>query len=181
MPWQQLLINVVPSSVLNGISPYEALYKKKFDASHLRIFGSLCFATNLQENDKLNPHSIPSIMLGYAAAQKGYWLLNIQNRAIFVSRDVIFKEHIFPSKWNELLSSTTILSMLMIGDMMRMKLSLIMMFNNIILSMLWSTIIGEWWSTSCWSHWTTYWSWTCAVISHVTCGSKMINQSFVCS
>lgn len=72
------------------------LYKKKFDANHLRTFVSLCFATDLRYKDKLKSRSIPSIMLGYATIQKEYQLLNIQNRAIFVSRDVIFKEHIFP-------------------------------------------------------------------------------------
>jgi len=37
-------------------------------------------------------------ILGYLATQKGYKLLNLMTNKTFVSRDVIFYEHIFPFK-----------------------------------------------------------------------------------
>lgn len=37
-------------------------------------------------------------MMGYSLVQKGYILLNIQSRTIFVRRYVEFKEHVFPFK-----------------------------------------------------------------------------------
>ncbi|KMT14953.1 hypothetical protein BVRB_3g064610 [Beta vulgaris subsp. vulgaris] len=35
-------------------------------------------------------------MVGYASEQKGYRVFDLQRRKVFVSRDVIFKEEIFP-------------------------------------------------------------------------------------
>lgn len=64
--------------------------------SHMRIIGSLCFATNLVSRDKFGPRAIKSVLLGYAPTQKGYKLYDLANRIIFVSRDVIFNEKIFP-------------------------------------------------------------------------------------
>lgn len=92
------LINVFPSTVLHCCSPYEALYKRKFDAGPLRVFGWLCFATNLCITDKFCSRSIPVVMLGYAPRQKGYILLNIQSQSILIGRDIIFREHIYPFK-----------------------------------------------------------------------------------
>ncbi|GJV84095.1 ribonuclease H-like domain-containing protein [Tanacetum coccineum] len=47
------LLNVVrlPSSVLNEKSPYEMIYKKCPTLFHLRVFGCLCFATVVNNND----------------------------------------------------------------------------------------------------------------------------------
>ncbi|GKB48669.1 ribonuclease H-like domain-containing protein [Tanacetum coccineum] len=53
------LINMLPSSVLNGKSPYEMIYKKPPSISHLRVFGCLCFATIFNNNDKFG--SRPSL------------------------------------------------------------------------------------------------------------------------
>lgn len=92
------LINIMPLKVLNGKSPFEMLHKKKFNPSHLRIIGSLCFATVTDphnKDDTFGPRSIPAVMLGYLPSQKGYLLLNIAFKRIFDNRDVIFKEHIF--------------------------------------------------------------------------------------
>ncbi|XP_070020501.1 uncharacterized protein [Nicotiana sylvestris] len=64
------VINRLPTELLNGKTPYELLHKKSPSLSHLRVFGCLCYATNLVKEDKFSPK------------QK--------------HRDVIFKENIFP-------------------------------------------------------------------------------------
>lgn len=35
-------------------------------------------------------------MMGYGVHQKGYRLLNLENKKFFVCRDVHFNEHVFP-------------------------------------------------------------------------------------
>ncbi|KAL0303104.1 UNVERIFIED_CONTAM: Retrovirus-related Pol polyprotein from transposon RE2 [Sesamum radiatum] len=40
------ILNRLPTKILNGKSPYEILYKRTPAYEHLRVFGSLCFATN---------------------------------------------------------------------------------------------------------------------------------------
>lgn len=50
---------------------------------------------------KCDSHSISSIMIGYSLTQKGYILVNAENNAIFISRDVKFVENIFPFKHNK--------------------------------------------------------------------------------
>lgn len=52
------LINRIPSSVLNGLTPYEKLYKKEPDYTHLKVFGSLCYAHNQgHKGDKFESRS----------------------------------------------------------------------------------------------------------------------------
>ncbi|GKC64835.1 ribonuclease H-like domain-containing protein, partial [Tanacetum coccineum] len=64
------LINRLPSSVLNGKSPYEMIYKKHPSLSHLRVFGCLCFATIVNNNDKFSSRSEKCVMIGYSNFKK---------------------------------------------------------------------------------------------------------------
>ncbi|XP_019229795.1 PREDICTED: uncharacterized protein LOC109210784 [Nicotiana attenuata] len=68
--------------------------------SHMRVLGCLCFATNLVKGDKFGPRAIRSVFLGYAPTQKGYKLYNIQQRSMFVSRDIVFHEDVYPFQYN---------------------------------------------------------------------------------
>ena len=45
--------------------------------------------------DEFQPREVPCLFLGYPVTQKGYKLLNLLTDQIFISRDVIFHEHIF--------------------------------------------------------------------------------------
>ena len=95
------LINRLSDSVLNFKTPYELLYKEPPTYEHLRIFGCLAFATNPQfSTDKFDVRGIPYVHLGYPSTKKGYRLLNLTNMEEFISRNVIFKEKVFPFQPN---------------------------------------------------------------------------------
>ncbi|XP_071699527.1 uncharacterized protein [Rutidosis leptorrhynchoides] len=87
----------IPSSVLANKTPYEVLFDKAPCYDNLRVFGYLDFASNPARNvDKFSARGVPFVFLGYPAHQKGYVLYNLSTKSVFVSRDVEFKEHIFP-------------------------------------------------------------------------------------
>lgn len=90
------LINRLPCSALQYQTPYERLYGIKPMLSHLRTIGCLCYAKNLTEHDKLRPRSKSAVYMGYSEIQKGYILFDLTNKSFFVSRDVIFREDLFP-------------------------------------------------------------------------------------
>nr|XP_009799659.1 PREDICTED: uncharacterized protein LOC104245702 [Nicotiana sylvestris] len=93
------LLNNTNFSCINQLSksksPYEVLHGKQPSISHLRVLGCICFATNLIKHDKFEPRAVRSILLGYAAHQKGYRLLDLEHKVFFISRDVVFYEDVF--------------------------------------------------------------------------------------
>ncbi|GJZ31830.1 putative RNA-directed DNA polymerase [Tanacetum coccineum] len=92
------LINRLPSSVLNGKSPFELIYNTKPNLSNLRVFGCLCFATVLNNHDKLGSRSEQCVMMGYSSVKKGYRLYSLDKHQFIFSRDVKFFETVFPFK-----------------------------------------------------------------------------------
>jgi len=91
------IINMLLTPVLNDFSPHEMLYKTPQDFNQLKVFGSLCYASTLSTNrSKFDPRASKYIFIGFKKGTKGYILLNIQSREIFVSRDVVIYEHVFP-------------------------------------------------------------------------------------
>nr|XP_009607247.1 uncharacterized protein LOC104101499 [Nicotiana tomentosiformis] len=65
---------------------------------HLKVIGCLRYTKIIQQHDKLMPRSRPSVHMGYATAQKGYLLYDLIDRIFFESKDVQFREGIFPFK-----------------------------------------------------------------------------------
>jgi hypothetical protein len=88
-------INRIPSLVTSGLSPFEKLYGSSPDYSSLKVFGSTCFVLRPHvERDKLSPRSTICVFLGYGAGQKGYRCYDPSSKKLYVSRHVVFLEHI---------------------------------------------------------------------------------------
>lgn len=91
------LINRTPSSVLNGRSPYEVLHGAKPDYKSLRVFGSACYVHKAsRDKDKFGPRSRLCVFVGYPFGKKGWKVFDIDRNQFFVSRDVVFREDLFP-------------------------------------------------------------------------------------
>nr|GEV43230.1 hypothetical protein [Tanacetum cinerariifolium] len=102
------LINRLFSSVLNGKSPFEMIYKTKPNLFILRVFGCSCFATVLNNHDKLGSRSEKCVMMGYSNAKKGYRLYSLDKHQFIYSRDVRFFETVFPFKDSSLKTSESV-------------------------------------------------------------------------
>ncbi|KAL0448192.1 UNVERIFIED_CONTAM: Retrovirus-related Pol polyprotein from transposon RE2 [Sesamum latifolium] len=90
------IVNRLPTSVLCWKTPYEVLYQKPVDYAWLKVFGCLVFATNvIPHKSKFTKRAHKCVFLGYALGQKGYKLYDVDEKVMFVSRDVVFHETIF--------------------------------------------------------------------------------------
>ncbi|KAG7578293.1 Retrotransposon Copia-like N-terminal [Arabidopsis thaliana x Arabidopsis arenosa] len=96
------LINRTPSTVLQGKTPYQLLFGEVPNITHLRVFGSLCFARNvLRDKDKFGERSRRCVFMGYPFGQKGWRVYDLEKLEFFVSRDVVFQEDAFPYQLSE--------------------------------------------------------------------------------
>jgi transposase InsO family protein len=90
------LINRLPTPRLSHISPWEKLFHKPPDISHLRTFGCICFPHLRPYNThKLQPRTTPCIFLGYPAHTKGYICQDPKTKRVYISRHVLFNESEF--------------------------------------------------------------------------------------
>jgi len=91
------LINGVTTPLLHHKSPYHVLYENIPHSTNFKVFGCLCFASTLQSHmTKLQYRARKSLFLGYKPVYKGYILLDLHYRAIFISRNVTFHETFLP-------------------------------------------------------------------------------------
>jgi len=71
------IINRLPPTVKNNVCPYQILYKKPPTYLNLKVFGTLCFASTLENNrTKLDPRARKCVFLGFKVGVKGYVLLD---------------------------------------------------------------------------------------------------------
>lgn len=89
------LINRTFTPLLGGKSPYEISFGSKPNYSLLKFFS--CYALLLLFlNLQINFPSVKEVFLEYPYAKKGYKVLNLETRQVFISRDVTFFENEFP-------------------------------------------------------------------------------------
>jgi hypothetical protein len=91
------LINRTPTMVNDGVTPYEKLFGKPPSYEHIKTFGCLCYVKNLsKQRDKFDSRAERCVFVGYPKGQKGWTVYNLRTREIYVSRDVVFYENVFP-------------------------------------------------------------------------------------
>jgi hypothetical protein len=87
------LINIQPSSTLQGGIPFERLYDKTHDYSSLHLFGCVSYVLLApRERTKLTAQSVECIFLGYIVEHKGYRCWDSAAHRMQTSWDVIFDE-----------------------------------------------------------------------------------------
>ena len=83
--------------MLQGQSPYYVLHQKLPDITTFKVFSCLCHASYLQSHrTKLQTIARKTVFLGYMSGYKGFILLDIHFREIFISKHVVFHEHFLP-------------------------------------------------------------------------------------
>ena len=90
------LPNRSPTSGLNGVTPFECLFKQKSDVCNLRLFGCIGYVhiPDVQRT-KLDAKSRRSIFVGHPEGAKGYKLYDPSSKKDIRSRDVVFQEKKF--------------------------------------------------------------------------------------
>lgn len=91
------LINHTPTKILDFPTPLECIFSEKPDYSMTRVFGCTCWP-NLRpyHTRKLAFRSTRCAFLGYSNLHKGFKCLDISTSRIYISRDVVFDENVFP-------------------------------------------------------------------------------------
>ncbi|CAA3023561.1 retroelement pol poly [Olea europaea subsp. europaea] len=91
------LINRTLAPILHHKTPFEVLHGRKANYSCMRVFGCLGFASTLNAyRTKFQPRARMCVFLGYPSGIKGFKLLDVSSKQIFIPRDVVFHEDIFP-------------------------------------------------------------------------------------
>ena len=91
------LINRLPTPNLDNKSPFYRVYHQEPDYTLLKSFGCACYpCLRAYSSSKFDSRSERCIFLGYSAFHHGYRCMSLTSGRLYISRDVIFQEHIFP-------------------------------------------------------------------------------------
>lgn len=91
------IINILPSKVIENKTLVELLLKEKPHYDSLRVFGCACWPNLRPYNArKLSFRSTQCVFLGYSSLHKGFKCLEPKTGRIYISRDVVFDEDVFP-------------------------------------------------------------------------------------
>jgi hypothetical protein len=89
------LINTISYSFNSGLSCFEKLYGYVFNYPSFRVFGCTCFVLRpYVEHSKLSSRSAICVFIGYSEGKKGYRCFDPITQKLYVSRHVVFLEHI---------------------------------------------------------------------------------------
>ena len=101
----------MPTSALNGETPYYHWKKKKPDISYFRVFGCLAYVLIREEKRKaLQPHSKKCIFVGYPDGIKAWRFWDPVDRRIIISSHAVFDERCFPGNSTVAINLVTPLS-----------------------------------------------------------------------
>lgn len=91
------LINLLPTPILDWVTPYRRLYGTPPLYYSLRVFGCSCFPHHgSYVSNKISRSSVNCVFLGYSPHHKGY--LNPNTSRVYRSRHILFNENHFPFK-----------------------------------------------------------------------------------
>ena len=89
--------NRSPTTCLKEKIPYECLFGKKPDVSHLRVLRDKCYVNIPNSNRrKLDQKSYKTIFIGYPDRAEGYEVYDVKRDRFMISHDVTFFESKFP-------------------------------------------------------------------------------------
>lgn len=88
------LINRIPSRVLDFSTPLTRLFGEKLNYNFLCV-GCACWPNLHPDNTNLSS-DLNYVVFSYTNKHKGYKCLDIYTGRVYISRDVIFEEAIFP-------------------------------------------------------------------------------------
>ena len=87
----------MPTRVINMQTPLERLLGEVPDYTFFKVFGCACWPNLRPYNKhKLEFRSKQCVFLGYSPLHKGYKCLHVSSNRVYISRDVVFDENVFP-------------------------------------------------------------------------------------
>ena len=93
------LIKRLPTRVIDNKCPLERFFHTPQNYSLLKVFGRACWPHLRPYNkQKVSFRSKECVFLGYSSLHKRYKCLDNDSGRVYISRDVIFDENVFPFK-----------------------------------------------------------------------------------